>query len=216
MTPKPYKRGITPRAKTLDWLAERFISFGGIGIIAAVLGIFVFVLAEAWPLFRTPELKAEKAHPVAGPLAIGLDPYYQIAYAVGPQGVDLLRLDDGQVISRERPAELADREVTAAQRAPNDVLALGTDDGHLLLAQVRFPLDYSSGQRQVVPQFAVERLVAVDPAGESLVQVAFREGEAGRSVAAAITASGRAWWCRWPSNSRAYWGRASAKQGSTS
>ena len=191
MTPKPYKRGITPRAKTLDWLAERFISFGGIGIIAAVLGIFVFVLTEAWPLFRTPELKAEKAHPVAGPFAIGLDPYYQIAYAVGPQGVDLLRLDDGQIISRERPAELADREVTAAQRAPNDVLALGTDDGHLLLAQIRFRLDYSSGQRQVVPQFAVERLVAVDPAGESLVQVAFREGEAGRSAAAAITASGR-------------------------
>ena len=191
MTPKPYKRGITPRAQILDWLAERFISFGGIGIIAAVLGIFVFVLAEAWPLFRTPELKAEKAHPVAGPFAIGLDPYYQIAYAVGPQGVDLLRLDDGQVISRERPAELAGREVTAAQRAPNDVLALGTDDGHLLLAQVRFPLDYSSGQRQVVPQFAVERLVAVDPAGESLVQVAFREGDDGRSAAAAITASGR-------------------------
>ena len=191
MTPKPYKRGITPRAQTLDWLAERFISFGGIGIIAAVLGIFVFVLAEAWPLFRTPELKAEKAHQVAGPFAIGLDPYYQIAYAVGPQGVDLLRLDDGQIISHERPAELADREVTAAQRSPNDVLALGTDDGHLLLAQIRFRLDYSSGQRQVVPQFAVERLVAVDPAGESLVQVAFREGEAGHSAAAAITASGR-------------------------
>ena len=191
MTPKPYKRGITPRAQTLDWLAERFISFGGIGIIAAVLGIFVFVLAEAWPLFRTPELKAEKAHPVAGPFAIGLDPYYQIAYAVGPQGVDLLRLDDGQVISRERPAELEGREVTAAQRSPNDVLALGTDDGHLLLAQVRFQLDYSSGQRQVVPQFAVERLVAVDPAGEPLVQVTFREGDDGRSVAAAITASGR-------------------------
>ena len=191
MPPKPYKRGITPRAQTLDWLAERFISFGGIGIIAAVLGIFVFVLAEAWPLFRTPELKAEKAHQVAGPFAIGLDPYYQIAYAVGPQGVDLLRLDDGQVLSRERPAELAGREVTAAQRAPNDVLALGTDDGHLLLAQVRFQLDYSSGQRQVVPQFAVERLVAVDPAGEPLVQVTFREGDDGRSVAAAITASGR-------------------------
>ena len=191
MTPKPYKRGITPRARALDWLAGRFISFGGIGIIAAVLGIFFFVLSEAWPLFRSPQITAEKAPQVVGPLAIGLDPYYQIAYAVGPQGVDLLRLDDGQVLSRERPAELAGREVTAAQRTPNDVLALGTDDGHLLVAQVRFQLDYSSGQRQVVPQFAVERLVAVDLAGEPLVQVAFREGDDGRSVAAAITASGR-------------------------
>ncbi len=191
MTPKPYKRGITPRAQTLDWLAGRLISFGGIGIVAAVLGIFFFVLAEAWPLFRAPELKAEKAHLVAGSFAIGLDPYYQTTYEVGPQGVDLLRLDDGQVISRERPAELAGRKVTAAQRVPNDVLALGTDDGHLLLAQVRFQLDYSSGQRQVMPQFAAERLVAVDPAGEPLVQVAFREGEDGRSAAAAITASGR-------------------------
>ena len=191
MSQKPYKRGITPRAQVIDWLGGRFISFGGIGIIAAVLGIFVFVLAEAWPLFRALELKAEKAHQVAGPFAIGLDPYYQIAYAVGPQGVDLLRLDDGQIISHERPAELADREVTAAQRTPNDVLALGTDDGYLLLAQVRFQLDYSSGQRQVVPQFAVERLVLVNLAAEPLVQVAFREGDDGRSAAAAITASGR-------------------------
>ena len=191
MTPKPHKRGITPRAKTLDWLAGRFISFGGIGIIAAVMGIFFFVLSEAWPLFRSPEVTAEKTHQVVGPFAIGLDPYYQTAYAIGPQGVDLLRLDDGQVIRRERPAELTGRAVTAAQRMPNDVLALGTDDGHLLLAQVRFQLDYSSGQRQVVPQFAVERLVAVDPVGEPLVQVAFRAGDDGRSAAAAITASGR-------------------------
>ena len=191
MTPKPYKRGITPRAKALDWLAGRFISVGGIGIIAAVMGIFFFVLSEAWPLFRSPEITAEKAPQVAGPFAIGLDPYYQTAYAVGPQGVDLLRLDNGQIIGRERPAELTGRKVTAAQRMPNDVLALGADDGHLLVAQIRFQLDYSSGQRQVVPQFAVERLVAVDPAGESLVQVAFREGDDGRSAAAAITASGR-------------------------
>ena len=191
MGEKSYKRGITPRAKALDWLAGRFISFGGIGIIAAVLGIFFFVLSEAWPLFRSPQVTTEKAPQVAGPLAIGLDPYYQIAYAVGPQGVDLLWLDDGQVLSRERPAELAGREVTAAQRTPNDVLALGTDDGHLLVARIRFQLDYSSGQRQVVPQFAVERLVAVDLAGEPLVQVAFREGDDGRSVAVAITASGR-------------------------
>ncbi|MCY4603984.1 MAG: ABC transporter permease subunit [Gemmatimonadetes bacterium] len=191
MGEKSYKRGITPRAKALDWLAGRFISFGGIGIIAAVLGIFFFVLSEAWPLFRSPQVTTEKAPQVAGPLAIGLDPYYQIAYAVGPQGVDLLWLDDGQVLSRERPAELAGREGTAAQRTPNDVLALGTDDGHLLVARIRFQLDYSSGQRQVVPQFAVERLVAVDLAGEPLVQVAFREGDDGRSVAVAITASGR-------------------------
>ena len=189
MTPKPHKRGITPRARAIDWLGRHFISFGGIGIVAAVLGIFVFVLAEAWPLFRAPNLQAEKAHRVVGPFAIGLDPYYQTAYAVGPQGVDLLRLDDGQVIRRVRPAELTDREVTVAQR--NDVLALGTSDGRLLLAQVRFPLDYSSGQRQVVPQFAAERLVAVDPAGEPLVQVTFRQGDDGRSGAAAITASGR-------------------------
>lgn len=191
MSQKPYKRGITPRARVLDWLGGRVISFGGIGIVAAVLGIFFFVLAEAWPLFRAPELKAGKVLPVAGSFAIGLDPYYQTAYAIGPHGVQLLRLDDGQIISRERPAELAGREITAAQRGPNDVLALGTDDGHLLLAQVRFPLDYSSGQRQVVPQFAAERLVAVDLAGEPLVQVAFREGEGGRAAAAAITASGR-------------------------
>ncbi|MXY83760.1 MAG: hypothetical protein F4Y91_17300, partial [Gemmatimonadetes bacterium] len=85
MSEKPYKRGITPRARALDWLAGRFISFGGIGIIAAVLGIFFFILSEAWPLFRSPQVTAEKAPQVASPFTIGLEPYYQTDYAVGPQ-----------------------------------------------------------------------------------------------------------------------------------
>ena len=38
--------------KRVDRTAAAFITLGGIGIVASVIGILVFVLAEAWPVFR--------------------------------------------------------------------------------------------------------------------------------------------------------------------
>ena len=40
------------RVKRMDRLARGVITLGGLGIVASVLFIFLFILGEAWPLFR--------------------------------------------------------------------------------------------------------------------------------------------------------------------
>ena len=180
------------RARTLDWLGRHLISLGGIGIIAAVLGIFVFILSEVWPLFQSPGLKIEGQHKIDGQFAIGLDPYYQIAYASHASGLDLIELSDGQVLRRERPAALQGRQVTTAVGLlPKDLVVLGTNDGRVLLARIRFELDYTSGQRQVVANFSADELLEIDPVGEPLLRVAYQETGEGSSAVAAITETGR-------------------------
>ena len=184
-------RGVTTRARALDWFGRYLIAVGGIGIIAAVMGIFVFILTEAWPLFRGAEVELGAQYTIEGQYAIGIDPYYQIAFAAGSEGVDLLQLADGQVFSRERPQQLQGRRVTAAVSLADGTVALGTADGQVLLSRIRFALDYGTGKRKVVPEFMVDELLPLDPNGEPIVELAFRADGEGRSVVGAITATGR-------------------------
>ena len=184
-------RGVTNRAKALDWFGRRLIAVGGIGIIAAVMGIFVFILSEAWPLFRGAKVDLDSEYAIEGEYAIGVDPYYQIAFAAGGKGIDLLQLTDGKVLSRQRPEPLRDRLVTAAVSLADGIIALGTDDGQLLLSRIRFVLDYSTGDRIVVPEFTVDELLPLDSSAEPLTEIAYREDGDGRSVAGALTETGR-------------------------
>ena len=183
-------RGVTNRARALDWLGRHLISVGGIGIIAAVLGIFVFILSEAWPLFREPVHTPAQQYPTPGRFAIGVDPYHQIAYVAGVAGVDLLRLEDGALLSGEWSDEMAALAPTAAMQNA-DVLALGTAEGEIDVVRIDFNLDYSTGTRKVVPQIITGGRITVDPQGEALTQVTFREDGSGLSAAAAVTESGR-------------------------
>ena len=182
---------MTTRARAIDWFGSRLIAVGGIGIIAAVMGIFVFILSEAWPLFSGAKVDLGSQHVIEGQYAIGVDPYHQIAFAAGRDGVDLLRLADGQVISRERPEQLQGRQVSAAVALADGNIALGTTDGQVLLAGMDFALDYGTGERVVVAEFTVDELLPLQMAGEPIIEVAYGSDGDGRTVVGAITASGR-------------------------
>ena len=58
------------RLRRIDRAAVIVITLGGIGVVAAVLGILVFVAGEAMPLFRPATLTAERIRPSSVP-AVG-------------------------------------------------------------------------------------------------------------------------------------------------
>jgi phosphate transport system permease protein len=185
-------RGVTARARIIDRVGRYLISIGGIGIIAAVLGILLFILFEAYPLFRSPDLQKAAAHMARPALVIGMDPYHAIAYIASAEGVDFMRLEDGQIEKRERPAALVGgRAVSAARSLRDGVLAWGLDDGRVLLSRIQFRLDYSSGERLVQPQFSEGDLLVLDARGEAINTLAFQDEGEGRAAVAGISASGR-------------------------
>ena len=77
---------ILSRAKRLDRVMDWVITLGGMTIIAAVLGILVFIGKEAYPLFR-PARSREGARAALAPCA---------ALAVDETGLALTTLDLGQ------------------------------------------------------------------------------------------------------------------------
>ena len=183
-------RGVTARARFIDRAGRYLISIGGIGIIVAVLGIFVFILRETYPLFQDPEItELGRLRPaVSGSLLVGMDPYHEITYVVHAQGIDFQRLADGQMLRQERPVELATSTIVAAHQRDGH-LTLGLDDGRILLAKVSFVLDYPEGKRIVKPLFRLDSVIALRP-GEAIAQVVLRQDEDGNAAAVAVTAAG--------------------------
>ena len=137
------------RVKRLDRAATGVITFGGVFIILSVLFIFVFIFAEALPLFRGARaerlgdvsLVAVGANaPRVEPLLVGVDEYQRYLYEVGTDAKAVFfRLQDGQRARELAVPGLEGTTVTAAARSLlGDNIALGTGDGRVALAQVRF------------------------------------------------------------------------------
>ena len=186
------RRGVTLRARWLDFVGARIIAIGGIGVIAAVLGIFIFIFRESYPLFQNPEVqeKYRLQLPAQGKfLAAGLDPYQEVVFVVDGEGIDFLRPDSGELLLRERPAELLGRRVVSSIFSPGDgSLALGLDDGDVLLGAVDFIIDYPASRRRVTPLFHVDGRINLH--SDAIESLAISRDGGGRSTVAAITASG--------------------------
>ncbi|MBD3162546.1 MAG: ABC transporter permease subunit [Candidatus Eisenbacteria bacterium] len=130
----------------IDKLAGMGITGGGLAIILAVLGIFVFVVVEAFPLFLPPETTREvRLEGAPGdPLLVGLNEYRERAYVIGtaPE-VRFFDLTDGRLLRTVPLDSLQGQRIIAAARAPaRDRLALGTPDGRILLGRVVFDATY--------------------------------------------------------------------------
>jgi phosphate transport system permease protein len=215
-------RGRIRTVERIDRLAGLLIRLGGIGIVVSVLGILVFIMSEAWPLFRAargrmagtlplasaptapaapapatsapttpvPATPAPGAPAVPGVVqAMGADEYQLYLYAVrGLPRIEFFRLPGG-TWAREFPLTgLAGAVVTCASRnLQGEFVALGTADGRVGLARVRFRPRYEAQKLADLDIEVAERGVAtVDAAGRAVRQVGYAETDSGRKVVAAI------------------------------
>jgi phosphate transport system permease protein len=181
------------RLKRIDRAAGVLITLGGIGIVASVVGILVFITAEAWPLF----LSARSEPPVvvrppsqafdgSGLRAFGVDEYQRYFYTVEPDGrAAFYRVSDGALAKAEVIAGLEGVRVTSSSRTLlGDFVAAGAADGRVALLQMRFAPRYD-GQRlaDVDVEVRSRGLVVLDPGGRAIRQVSYREREGRKAVA---------------------------------
>ena len=97
-TGRSRRRTSHPWVRFSDALARGLITLGGIGTIVAVLGVGVFLLVVAVPLFWSPV--SSSVGPTAStegePLAIGSDESGDVAWVLGPKGIRGLGVASGK------------------------------------------------------------------------------------------------------------------------
>ncbi len=191
------------RVKRADRLATAVITLGGLLIIVGVSFIFLFILGETWPLFRSAQgrslgvLPLALPSPSAGaaparPLAFGTDEYQMYLYELLDDGRLLFYRTKHGRLARElqAPSLVGARITTASRSLKNDFVAAGTADGRLALLQVRFRPRYEQAALVDLDIELRERAVLqLDPAARALRAVTYEEHD-GRKAAAALLADG--------------------------
>ncbi len=184
------------RVLIIDRVSGMVIRLGGEAVILAVAAIFFFITRETVPLFRAARVTSQSQSTLpasASRLVAGMDEYETYAYFLGTNGVvELITLDGWQTATNLPVPQLAKHPLSAAYRAPSkDYLFLGTRDGQVLLAQLKFDASFATGKRVVGSRLSEDQLVAVSPTGSPVTRVFGRRDSNGKNFFAAACADGK-------------------------
>ncbi len=198
--------GRIKRLKRVDRVAVGVITFGGIAVILAVIGILVFIGAEAVPLFRpsSSTLKGtlRPAESVASvPMerwALGSDDFDRYVYLLEHSGrVIFLNRETGAQELTFSPPSLAGATVLASSRSLlGDFVAASTTNGRVVLLQIRFlPVHGAEGLTGVKVDVRERGAAVIDPAKRPAERLSYLEEGERKFVAGQVSPSEMAlWW----------------------
>jgi phosphate transport system permease protein len=198
--------GRIKRLKRVDRVAVGVITFGGIAVILSVIGILVFIGAEAVPLFRASSSTLKGTVRPADTLArapmdrwaVGSDDFDRYVYTLEPSGrVTFLNRETGKPELTFSPPSLAGATVLASSRSLlGDFVAASTTDGRIALLQVRFlPIHGTDGLTGVKVDVRERGTVSIDPARRPAERVSYLEEGERKFVAGQVSPSEIAlWW----------------------
>ena len=205
--PLVVSRARTARRILLDRLATRTVVLGGLIIIASILAILFVIVAEIYPLFRSPRAELAPTPTVAAiPVhaeAVGVDEYREIAYVVTPTGAlqfVALRVP-GSYPPVPVPGLEGARLTTAAELGPGRH-ALGTSDGRVIPLTITYEVEFRDGRRILTPRQEFGAPAVLDAeARRSILRVA-AAGPDGGPVTVAQVGAPTSWSSPWPRRRR--------------
>ena len=187
---------VARRVKLMDRLADWVIRVGGVLVILAIALIFIFIVREIVPLFLPATVGAPAVHRIArAPLLAGTDEFESYVFQVngGDGAVELRSLEGWEERGVLRSAVLGSRHVTAASLAPSrGMMFLGTDDGHVAMAQLRFDPSFApDGVRTITPSLRDLALVKLPGAALPVTRLVGRSNSSGTLSFVAQTGDAR-------------------------
>lgn len=178
-----------------DRFMTHFIKVGGIGVVTAVLLIFVFILIQIWPLFQGARVERDRSFdlPDQSYAVMGSDEWGELPFLVEPDGtIHLLDTVASErapnrglfTIDNGLPPEVRVTTVGFNQRS-NDLL-LGTEDGRFSIAQLRFRAEFPPDAGRVIqPELTAQPLLRIGREATPVHKLAY--GDSGtRKLAAAF------------------------------
>jgi phosphate transport system permease protein len=185
-----------------DRLMTHVIKIGGMLVITAVAGIFVFILTQIVPLFQGAKVKELRAFDgvVNDPrgvaqsvAALAVDDWSELPTLIHPDG-SLTMIDTryGAAPKKVVPEWPNGHEIsTVAYRQHGQKVVLGTADGHFGVMYLNYRMAFGEGHQQVVSEPKVESFFSLGPAAGRIRDVAYGDGGAVKLAAAITEVEGR-------------------------
>jgi phosphate transport system permease protein len=179
----------------LDRFMNHFIQVGGIGIIVAVLGIFVFILVQIFPLFRGARVDEAAVHALGDReiVAFSTDEWGELPFFVHSDGsLHFLDTVDPEglhnrgsfVLETGFPPDV--HFTSLLHDARSGKVLYGTADGRFSAVAVKYRATFPErGGREVVAELEALPLLPIGREGVAIDHVAY--GDSGtRKIAAAL------------------------------
>jgi phosphate transport system permease protein len=172
-----------------DSIARAVITFGGLGIILAVLLILVLIGAESFPLWRKAQARPTAALEFASaendPVLLAFPDPYRVTYVVLRSTGFFQQVDrkTAKVLRTTRVPETQGWRITSAERVSGrDVMALGLEDGRILLVEGRVRVEFEQTGRVVDFALALLDQIQVLPEGRSVRLAAAASASGGSAL----------------------------------
>ncbi len=177
-------------------VAMRYLmALGGISVIIAIVLIAFYLIYVVLPMFKPPHIEQAASYPVPADLNTGnlyyaLEEQREIGLRVTNDGrVVFFNTPDGSLVHQQFLAEQTQAEFTAfAAGDPSQrLLALGTEDGSVLLATHEYHVSYPNDVRVISPGIdwpAGKTPVKIDESGRAITLVAAQSDDDQTTIAA--------------------------------
>jgi phosphate transport system permease protein len=187
--PDPKRFEVSKGTLLLDRVMTHVIRFGGLAVILAVFGIFLFIVKEIVPLFAGAEGQPGKVleHPGREPLVLGVDEWGELPFVYeGGDSITLVSAADGVRTELSVPG-LEGMEVTATAYDPvNRRVALGLKDGRVGSFLVGYKTEFpGDGVRKVVAEIVAEPWFEVGAGAGPVTALAYGDGGSARVLVVA-------------------------------
>ena len=201
----------SPHRLLIDRAARWVVTGGGLAIIACILGILIFILAEVWPLTRPAQVAMGRSIAFdRASAALLVDEHQTHLASVDPRGeIRVVRVDDGAVVAErsllgalraatteDAPGantDIAPDPTIVALHAPPGAQAIvaATSDGRIVGQPLVWRVEFErEQQRSVYADFPPIVAIELDPEHRPLGGFAARLGADDSVTAAAQLADG--------------------------
>ena len=183
------QRFATSRSTLLvDRFMTYFISVGGIAVVVAVLGIFVFILFQILPLFHGAQVKplTSVQLPPQSYAVLGVDEWTELPFLVATDGtlafVDLAGKRGVQTVA---PGFETAKTFSAYHydQAHQEVL-FATSDGTFTIVKIEYKTTFSGAMRTVVAQPKAGLFLPLGQPGFTITRIAYGDAGSQKLVAA--------------------------------
>ena len=191
--PTPARFRPSPSVIFTDNFMAGVIRLGGVLVVTAVLGIFVFIGFQIWPLFVGASVSEIRSTEVeeAGFEILVLDEWGELPLLVDRSGrVFAIDLETG-ALSAVPVSFQKEKEITAVSLTRDKgLLVFGTSDGHFATAKVVFTRDHAQNGKVGV-QIETSPWYQIGSGNKAITHIAYNDSGT-RKLAAAVMGEGTA------------------------
>ena len=181
------KQQFRKKAELINRVAQGLISTGGYGVIIIIVAMLAFLIYQVMPLTYDAAVVKTSDHNFNTRIRLaGIDQYQEVVYALDGSGVvRFFYMNDSVHFASDSLDLHPDEKITCATagQLTGEIFSAGTDQGRILVAEIRMRPQFDGNKRHIIPEFrnlfAFQAAILTDTLPAHIESLVYRKNDSG-------------------------------------